>query len=106
MESKPAVITGASTGIGRALAEVFARNGHDLLLVARPEDKLFQAADELAGRYGVQCRYVAVHLTDPTAPATVFAAATADGRAIGVLANNAGVKWGPSPMYPRTSTPG
>lgn len=93
MQTETAVITGASTGIGRALAEVFARNGHDLLLVARSEDKLSQAAEELAGRYDVQCRYVAVDLTDPTAPATVLAAATADGRAIGVLVNNAGVLW-------------
>ena len=42
------VITGASSGIGAALARVFARNGHMLALVARREDRLRALADEIA----------------------------------------------------------
>ena len=42
------VITGASSGIGEALARVFARNGHELALVARREDRLNALADEIA----------------------------------------------------------
>ena len=42
------VITGASAGIGAALARVFARNGHELALVARREDRLRALADEIA----------------------------------------------------------
>ena len=42
------VITGASAGIGVALARVFARNGHELALVARREDRLRALADEIA----------------------------------------------------------
>ena len=43
-----AVITGASAGIGVALARVFARHGHELALVARREDRLRELADEIA----------------------------------------------------------
>ena len=42
------LITGASAGIGAALARVFARNGHDLALVARREAQLASLADEIA----------------------------------------------------------
>ncbi|MFZ1210444.1 MAG: SDR family NAD(P)-dependent oxidoreductase, partial [Pseudolabrys sp.] len=42
------VITGASAGIGAALARVFARNGHELALVARREERLRALADEIA----------------------------------------------------------
>ena len=52
------LITGASAGIGAALARVFARNGHELLLVARREQRLAELADEIAaqGRRGRTCR--------------------------------------------------
>ena len=46
------VITGASAGIGAALARVFARNGHELALVARREDRLHALADEIAAAGG------------------------------------------------------
>ena len=48
------VITGASAGIGAALARVFARNGHELALVARREDRLRALADEIAAAGGAQ----------------------------------------------------
>jgi short-subunit dehydrogenase len=48
-ERRPvALITGASAGIGAALARTFARNGHELLLVARREQRLLDLADEIA----------------------------------------------------------
>jgi uncharacterized protein len=50
-ERRPvALITGASAGIGAALARIFASNGHELLLVARREQRLRELADEIAGR--------------------------------------------------------
>ena len=50
-----AIITGASSGIGVDLADLFARDGHDLLLVARRREALEAVARSLSERYGVVC---------------------------------------------------
>ncbi|MEZ5828333.1 MAG: SDR family oxidoreductase [Hyphomicrobiales bacterium] len=66
-EPKPpapaAVITGATQGIGLALAEEFAKNGHTLLIVARNEERLAEAAAKLAAAYRVAVHYVACDLS-------------------------------------------
>lgn len=54
--SKTVLITGASGGIGKELADRFAKDGYDLLLVARSEAKLLDLAKEYRERYRVQAR--------------------------------------------------
>jgi short-subunit dehydrogenase len=55
-EARPiAIITGASSGIGRELAELFARNGHDLMLIARRREALESIARILTDRHGIAC---------------------------------------------------
>ena len=55
-EGRPiAIITGASSGIGRDLAELFARDGHDLILVARRQELLESLARSLTDRHGIAC---------------------------------------------------
>ena len=55
-ESRPiAVITGASSGIGRDFADLYARDGHDLILVARRREALESLARTLGDKYGVAC---------------------------------------------------
>lgn len=59
-----AVVTGASSGIGTALAEELARRGYSLILVARRGDLLGELAGRLTERYGVVAEVRAVDLSD------------------------------------------
>lgn len=92
---KPAVIvTGGSEGIGRALADEFARKGHVLLLVARSRDRLEQAASELRRDFGAEAHIAAIDLSAPDAVARLDAALDAAGLYADYLVNNAGIGFG------------
>jgi short-subunit dehydrogenase len=83
-----ALITGASGGIGEALARALATDHHDLVLVARSEPALRRLADELSAAHGVAVQVVAADLSAPGAATELVAAL--GGRHIDVLVNNAG----------------
>ena len=84
------LITGASAGIGAELARAFARDGHQLTLVARRRAKLEALAVELEREHYVDVRTIVQDLTKPTGAAAVVKAAEVDGH-IDILVNNAGV---------------
>ena len=65
---KTALVTGASSGIGRELAKLLAEEGHDVVLVARRRDRLDELARELKARQGVSPRVIAKDLEDPASP--------------------------------------
>lgn len=83
------LITGASAGIGAALARVFAAEGWDLILTARREGPLQVLADELI-RLGSVATVIPEDLADPAAPRRLFEAITQRGLAVDGLVNNAG----------------
>lgn len=93
MENKgrTALVTGASAGIGRDLARVLAREGFDLVLVARREDRLREVARALEAAHGVRARVLAQDLARPEAPKAIFDATEGTGQRIDVLVNNAGL---------------
>lgn len=92
MPERPiAVITGASEGIGRDLADLYARDGHDLVLVARRSDLLRALADELTGRHGVSCFVVVADLATRAGCDAVVAAVEGDRHRVAALVNNAGL---------------
>jgi uncharacterized protein len=96
MASNPSVlITGASTGIGAAYAERFARRGHDLVLVARDRTRMEALSARLRQETGVAIDIVQADLTQPAELATVEARLRDDAR-IGILVNNAGTAIGGS----------
>ncbi len=84
-----ALITGASSGIGWELAKLFAKDGYNLVITARREEKLKQLADELKS-YNVNCEIIVKDLSDPTAPKELFDEIRKKGIHIDVLVNNAG----------------
>lgn len=85
-----ALITGASRGIGRAIAQEFAAQGHALCLVARKRDDLQRVAQELSQRYNVPVTTYAIDVTEKDAPEHILQALAHDGFSIKYLVNNAG----------------
>ena len=83
-----ALITGASSGIGAAIAREYARRGKPLILTARREDRLCQLADELGTR--VPCTVIAADLADPGVPEELFAQIQSLDLFVDTLVNNAG----------------
>ena len=88
---RTAIVTGASSGIGREIARELARRGLGLTLVARREARLRELADELAGAYDVGVEVVAADLTDAAAREGVLAAVAGAGAVPTVLVNAAGL---------------
>ncbi|HVS81613.1 MAG TPA: SDR family oxidoreductase [Pyrinomonadaceae bacterium] len=84
------LITGASSGIGEAFARKLAARGHNLLLVARSEDKLINLCNELGRIKSTRAQYVAMDLSQPDAPARLFEEAQKRELEIDLLINNAG----------------
>lgn len=90
MSTQTALITGASGGIGYELAKLFAKDNHNLVLVARSGSKLAQFAGELEKQFGIAVKTFALDLTHPEAPHQLFVDLQRTGTDIDVLINNAG----------------
>jgi short-subunit dehydrogenase len=86
-----ALITGATAGIGRALAYEMASKGHNLLLTGRAQDTLEALADDLRKRCGVRVEVIRKDLAQPSAAQDIFEAARKHGLEIEILVNNAGL---------------
>lgn len=84
------LITGASAGIGRALAHVFAEHGHDLVLVARRRAELDEVAQHITAQYGVLCLVLAADLARSDAAEAIDAFMTEHGVEPQFIVNNAG----------------
>jgi uncharacterized protein len=85
-----ALITGASSGLGEAMARELAQRGHGVVLVARSEERLRALAAELAGAHGVRAETVPCDVTDPAARDRLEAEVARLGLRVDVLVNNAG----------------
>ncbi len=86
LHGKRVLITGASQGIGFAVASLFAEEGCDLVLVARDEARLKDAAASLSETFGKMPQVIAADLSTPLAIARIVAEAGA----VDILVNNAG----------------
>ncbi len=84
------LITGASSGIGRELARLFARDGADLVLIARSEDRLRALSGELEAEYGAGAHVLPADLSRPASPGEITRALAQQHIQVDVLVNNAG----------------
>lgn len=89
-EGKTALVTGASSGIGKAFAELLAEHGYALVLTARRRDRLDALAAALRQRHGIETHTVVADLADPDASSRIVAELQRRRLAIDVLVNNAG----------------
>jgi uncharacterized protein len=87
---KVTLITGASSGIGEAFARKLASMKHNLVLVARTEDKLFALCDELMAKHKITAHYVALDLLEYQADEKLFEETERHGLEVDWLINNAG----------------
>jgi uncharacterized protein len=87
---KTAMVTGASVGIGRDLAELFARDGHHLVLAARNEAQLRELAAKLRDRHHINVEVIPLDLSAAGAAQVIFDRLKSKSIAVDYLVNNAG----------------
>lgn len=91
---KTALITGASSGIGKAFAYELASNNLNLVLTARSEDKLAEIKEDLESKFNIEVSYIVADLTNPEASQNLFDELVEKNVFVDLLINNAGFgKW-------------
>lgn len=91
LEGRTAIVTGAGRGIGRAIAETLARQGCQLVLAARDQVSIEQAAREISQSCGTPAVAVPTDVTDPESVKNMVDRAVQEFGRVDILVNNAGV---------------
>ncbi len=87
---KTTLVTGASAGLGREFARLAARDGHDVILVARRKDRLQELAKELEAAHGTVVTIIDADLADRGTPRAIVERIQSAGLSVDILINNAG----------------
>lgn len=96
---KTVFITGASSGIGYACAEVFAKEKYNLLLASRRVDRLHAMATDLQNKYGVKIHTVGLDVRDKSLVNKMWEELPAQWKNVDILINNAGLSQGLDPIH-------
>ena len=88
--NKTALVTGASSGLGREIAKRLAAEGSNLILVARSKTELTELAAELQSKHNTRSQVIVADLSKPTAVAEVVEAVNKENLSVDILVNNAG----------------
>lgn len=92
-------ITGATSGIGRATAEIFARNGYRLILSGRRSDRLEKLGEQFDQKYQSRCKLISYDVRDPNAVREAVSQLDDSWREVDLLINNAGLAKGLAPIH-------
>ncbi|HTM66222.1 MAG TPA: SDR family NAD(P)-dependent oxidoreductase [Flavipsychrobacter sp.] len=95
---KTIMITGATSGFGRAIAALFAKNGFALIITGRRAERLAALKDELEGLYGIKVIVLAFDVRDKQSVGAAFTELKGKVERIDILVNNAGLASGLSPI--------
>ena len=98
LEGKKTIITGADSGIGQATADLFAREGADLLITYHTDEKGCEATRRMVESHGRKVKVTCLDVGDPASVASMFAEADAFFGAADVLVANAGIGMGGMPV--------
>ncbi len=97
--SKLVLITGATSGIGRATAEIFARNGYRLILTGRRVERLVEVKNHLEAEFGAEILILPFDVRDPGAVEAALGNLPESFQNIDILVNNAGLAKGLAPIH-------
>jgi uncharacterized protein len=89
-KEKYAIVTGASCGIGYELAKILARDGKNIVVIARSRDQLEDLKRDIENKHGTKVKVLAKDLADPKAPPEIFSELGKEEIYVDVLVNNAG----------------
>ncbi|KYC38382.1 short-chain dehydrogenase [Scytonema hofmannii PCC 7110] len=89
-QKQTALITGASGGIGYEFVKLLAREGYNLVLIARSGEKLAQIAQDLKQKYSIAVKVITKDLSAPTSPEEIFQELQQENITVDILVNNAG----------------
>jgi 3-hydroxy acid dehydrogenase / malonic semialdehyde reductase len=92
--SKIALITGATSGIGKACAEIYAQNGYQLIITGRRADRLAEFKDQLESDYPVKVKTLCFDVRDRNEVEENLQALSSDLKKVDILINNAGLSQG------------
>jgi len=90
-KGKTVLVTGSTRGIGRAIAEEFAKHGANVIVSGTVEERAQALAQELADKYGVQTLGVGMDVSDPQSVEEAFKKINAAFGGVDILVNNAGI---------------
>lgn len=92
--NKITLITGATSGIGRSCAYIFAQNNHDLIITGRRKDHLDEIAGELKSKYNIRVHPIVFDIRDNEAVIKAISSLPEEWNEIKILINNAGLAVG------------
>lgn len=97
--SKKVMVTGATSGIGKATATLYAKRGYDIIITGRREERLQEIKQRLKKKYAVKVKALVFDIRNKQAAKEAYSKLDKDWKKIDILVNNAGLAKGLAPIH-------